>query len=267
MKRQITTENFILLQCALFFIPLLLFFSVATQKQASAAANMTAVQPEESEQVEVASILGYVEVRKQGQNYWEAAKRGMKLSAEDLVRIPPKAIFRVRFASGEAVYFVPGQERLFKDLAPSEKRRIVDGRTRSSKAADMSRQRLSQLRQSALKRKNSPMTTQYAEFLSSVLSEDADNGTVRDFVQRSLKDISITTNAGYPSRNIAIAQRLLDALRKSGIKFSNREQSEAPIQPPSTTLEIRQGDDLDVARLYLALLNAAGVEAKAWGDN
>ncbi len=268
-------------QCVcLFFINLFWLFSVA-----ASVAN-----------VEVVSVLGYVEIRRQGHNYWEVAKKGMALSDEDLVRIPPKATFRVRLESGDAVYFVPGQERLVKDLAPSEKRRIVDGRARSSKATDMfasltdakglrSRQVERQIGNSALP---SPMANQYVDFLLSTLAEDANNKIVRDLARSVLEDIPITTNTGYPNRNIVRAQHLLDILsRRIRIKSSDNlfvrlttipkvlsngqdnEQSQPTqdIQSPSKTLEYRQGNDLDVARLYLALLNAAGVEAQPRGDN
>jgi hypothetical protein len=317
-------------QCVcLFFINLFLLFSVT-----ASVAN-----------VEVVSVLGYVEIRRQGHNYWEVAKKGMALSDEDLVRIPPKATFRVRLESGDAVYFVPGQERLAKDLAPSEKRRIVDGRARSSKAANMfasltdakglrfasstfrfaerSRQVEHQIGNSALP---SLMTNQHVDFLLSTLEEDANNKIVRDLARSVLEYIPITTNTGYPNRNIVRAQHLLDMLR-GGIRIKSsdnlfvrlttpdsrdparrgipkvlssppaygipkRETPEAglwsngqdneqsvsrqasvnsqptkDIQSPSKTLENRQGNDFDVARLYLALLNAAGVEAKPRGDN
>jgi len=246
----------------LFFINLFLLFSVA-----ASVAN-----------VEVVSVLGYVEVRKQGHNYWEVAKKGMALSDEDLVRIPPKATFRVRLESGDAVYFVPGQERRAKDLAPAEKRRIVDGRARSSKATDMfasltdakdlrSRQVERQLGNSA---PPSPKANQYVDVILSTIEEDANNKAVRDFAQSVLEDILITTTTGYPNRNIACAQHLLDILRRRiKIKSSDTEQSQSiqNIQSPSKILENCQGNDLDVARLYLALLNAAGVEAQPRGDN
>ena len=76
-------------------------------------------------------------------------------------------------------------------------------------------------------------------------------------------------NTSYPSRNIARAQQLLDALKDLTIKPTDNEQPPAihDIQSPSKTLKTGQGNYLDVARLHLALLNAAGVEAKPCGDN
>jgi len=272
MKRQKTTDDFVLPQettfrlssgayrnhdfvlpkfvCLFLIINLWLLFAVTTSMA----------------KVEVISILGYVEVRKQQQHYWEVAKRGMALSTEDLVRIPPKATLRVSLESGDAVYFVPGQEKQVKDLAPTEKRRIVDGRTRSSKAADKSRRWVQQTKQSA---RPFWMTNQHVEFLLSTLEEDANNESVKDFAQRVVEDIPPTTNTGYPSRNIARAQYLFDELRNLKIKpFDNEQpQSIQEIQPPSTTLSTNQGNYLDVTRLYLTLLNAAGVEAKPHGDD
>ena len=299
-------------QCVcLFFINLFLLFSVA-----ASVANVLSVSTPipkvlvetDKKNVEVVSVLGYVEIRRQGHNYWEVAKKGMALSDEDLVRIPPKATFRVRLESGDAVYFVPGQERLAKNLAPSEKRRIVDGRARSSKATDMfasltdakglrSRQVERQIGNSALP---SPMANQYVDFLLSTLTEDTNNKTVRDFARSVLEGIPLTTSTGYPNRNIVRAQHLLDILsRRIRITSSDLPAPQSPrqagneqsvsrqasvnsisllqalvhsqptqdIQSPSKTLEARQGNDLDVVRLYLALLNAAGVEAKPRGDN
>ena len=61
----------------------------------------------------------------------------------------------------------------------------------------------------------------------------------------------------------------MDALKDLTIKPTDNEQpqSSQDIQHPSTTLGTRQGNDLELTRLYLALLNAAGVEAKPRGDN
>ncbi len=237
----------------LFLIQLLLLFAVT--------ASMS--------QVEVVFILGYVEVRKQGQNHWEVARKDMELSAEDLVRIPPKATLRVRLENGDAVYFVSGQESPIDELAPVKKKRIVDGRTRSSKAANRSRHRVGQNRQAVQQRTDSPMTNRYVEFLLSKNEEDANDESVRSFAQSVVRDISITTNTGYPNRNIARVQHLFNALKNLTIRPSDDEQSPASqeIQAPSTTLKTRQGSDLDIARLYMALLNAAGVEARPRGDN
>jgi len=251
MKRQETTDDFVLPQfVCLFLINLWLLLAVTTSMA----------------KVEVISILGYVEVRKQQQNYWEVAKRGMALSTEDLVRIPPKATLRVSLESGDTVYFVPGQEKQVKDLAPTEKRRIVDGRTRSSKAEDMSRRWVQQTKQSA---RPFGMINQHVEFLLSTLEEDANKESVNHFAQRVVEDIPNTTDTGYPSRNIARVQHLFNELRNLKIKPSDNKQPQTTqgIQSPSTTLSTNQGNYLDVTRLYLALLNAAGVEAKPRGDD
>ena len=262
--------------------------------------------------VEVVSILGYVEIRRQGNNYWEVAKKSMELSDEDLVRIllgeahhlvfdrwavaradafdlaavQRRAIQRAADQLMRALAGVgnPGQEKLAKDLAPSEKRRIVDGRTRSAKATNMSRQGVRQTENSA---PPSLMTNHQVDFLLSTLAEDANNKVVRDLARSIVEDIPLKTNTSYPNRNIVCAQHLLEILLSNlNIKPSDNEQP----QSPTKTLEIRQGDertkffsvsfdqifsrtkfgscnDLDVARLYLALLNAAGVEAKPQGDN
>ena len=70
MKRQITKDDFVLPKCScLFFIPLLLFFSVTIQKRASAAAHITSVYSERSDQVEEESVVRDVEVRRQGTEY------------------------------------------------------------------------------------------------------------------------------------------------------------------------------------------------------
>jgi hypothetical protein len=238
-------------QCVcLFLINLFLLFSVT--------ASMA--------KVEVVSILGYVEVRKHEQNYWEVAKKGMELSDEDLVRIPPKATFRARLENGDFVYYVPGQEMLIKDLSPVEKKRTVDGITRSSKATDMSRQRLQQTQKPA---PLSLLTNQHVDFLLSALKEDANDASVRDFVQKVAKDIPVATDTGYPNHNIARAQHLLNMLMTKLKPPDNDQPQQATqnIQPPSITLKNGQGNDLDIVRLYLALLNTAGVEAKPRGDN
>jgi len=174
----------------------------------------------------VVSVLGYVEIRRQGHNYWEVAKKGMALSDEDLVRIPPKATFRVRLESGDAVYFVPGQEKLAKDLAPSEKRRIVDGRARSSKAANMfasltdyrgKEARWQDGKGEEARWQNGKMAIAPlppCPFLLSTLAEDTNNKTVRDFARSVLEEIPLTTNTGYPNRNIVRAQHLLGILSR-----------------------------------------------------
>ena len=206
---------------------------------------------------EVAYTYGFIEVKRDGQETWERVRRTQKLSDEDLVRIPPESVFRIREPNGEFANIPAGQENRMKELIKLRKRKVA-GVTdyTSGLPTDSEIQRKSPaLRHKKDEPKNLPPGLSEELLKERVVVDD----TLKAFISKVKKELAKEQIDAFPNENLALAHYLFSALKDEKIQDLENPTS---VQLPSQTLSQRQGTDYDYAVLYCALLRAEELSAE-----
>jgi len=200
---------------------------------------------------QVVYTFGFVEVKRNGSEIWEQVNNNQILLNNDLVRIPPDGILRIKEPNGDYSNIPAGQENRMKDIIRLKKSKSEN---LTNYTSGLPTDREAKIKP---KRDNTNKASSLPAFSDEVISQKiiiSDN--IKAFVSKAKKE---TEKSDYTSENLAIAYNLFSKIKSSNISKIDNPKS---IQSSDQTLMKNQGSDIDYAILYCAMLRSANIQSE-----